>query len=139
MAAEEIRQTAISYEKAAMAMKEEVEASSVKIAEMEEVIMRLISLLKESNVGTAKLLKKCHETQKFVEKSSIRDFSDELIQIRDKVVSMRNLDEEIAKNAERCKIQLSDIQEDLQDQKKELAEMESDLFHLLDSAEESLK
>lgn len=139
LAAEEIRQTAVSYEKAAVTMKEEVEASHAKIAEMEEMIMHLISLLKENNVGTAKLFKKCQETQMFMEKSSMRDFSEELILIRDKVVKMRNLDEEIAKCAERNKIQMSDIQEDIQKQKKELAEMESDLLHLLDSAEESFK
>lgn len=139
LAAEEIRQTAVSYEKAAAAMKEEVEASHIKIAEMEETIVHLIALLKDSNVGTAKLFKKCQETQKFMEKSSMRDFSEDLILIRDKVVNMRNLDEEIAKCAERNKIQLSDIQEDIQNQKQELAEMESDLLHLLDSAEDSFK
>ena len=139
LAAEEIRQTAVSYEKAAAAMKEEVEASYIKIAEMEETIVHLIALLKDSNVGTAKLFKKCQETQKCMEKSSMRDFSEDLILIRDKVVNMRNLDEEIAKCAERNKIQLSDIQEDIQNQKQELAEMESDLLHLLDSAEESFK
>lgn len=139
LAAEEIRQTAVSYEKAAVSMKEEVEASRAKIAEMEEIILHLVSLLKESNVGTAKLFKKCQETQKMMEKSTMRDFSEDLILIRDKVVNMRNLDEEIAKCAERSKIQLSDIQEDIQTQKKELAEMESDLLHLLDSAEESFK
>ena len=51
-------------------------------------------------------------------------------------MKIRNLDEEIAKCVERSKIQMSDIQEDLQNQKHDLAEMESDLLHLLDSAEE---
>lgn len=139
LAAEEIRQTAVSYEKAAVAMKEEVEASHEKIVEMEETIAHLIALLKENNVGTAKLFKKCQETKNYVDKSSMRDFSEDLILIRDKVVSMRNLDEEIAKCAERTKIQLSDIQEELQKQKQDVAEMESDLLHLLDSAEEQLK
>jgi len=139
LAAEEIRQTAVSYEKAAAAMKEEVETSYKKIAEMEETIAHLVALLKENNIGTAKLFKKCQETQKCMEKSSMRDFSEDLILIRDKVVNMRNLDEEIAKCAERNKIQLSDIQEDIQNQKQELAEMESDLLHLLDSAEDRFK
>lgn len=139
LAAEEIRQTAVSYEKAAISMKEEVAASKEKIAEMEDTISRLIALLKENNVGTAKLFKKCQETQKFMEQSRMRDFSDDMIVIRDKVVNMRNLDEEIAKCTERTQIQLSDIQEDLQNQKQELAEMESDLLHLLDTAEEQLQ
>ena len=139
LAAEEIRQTAISYEKAAVSMKEEVEASRVKIAEMEETIAHLISLMKDNNVGTTKVLKKCQETKSCMEKSGMRDFSEDMIQIRDKIVAVRNLDEEMAKNAERTKIQLSDIQEDVQNQKQELAEMESDLLHLLDSAEEQLR
>ena len=138
-AAEEIRQTAIAYEQVAATMKEEVEASYVKIIEMEDVIMHLVSLLKESNVGTAKLLKKCHETQKFVEKASMRDFSEEMVQFRDKVVAMRNLDEEISKTIERSKLQLSDIDEDLQKQKKGLSEIESDMLHVFDSAETSLQ
>ena len=139
LAAEEIRQTAVSYEKAAVAMKEEVEASNAKIAEMEETISLLLSLIKDNNLGAAKLFKTGQETQKFIENTAMRDFSNDLIQIRDKVVNMRNLDEEIAKCAERSKIQMSDIQEDIQHQKQELAEMESDLFHLLDSAEENFK
>lgn len=138
LAAEEIRQTAVSYEKAAVAMKEEVIASQAKIEEMEETIVHLIALLKENNVGTAKLFKKCQETKKLVDQSGMRDFSEDLILIRDKVVNIRNLDEEIAKGTERAKIQLSDIQEEVQNQKQELAEMESDLFHLLDSAEAQL-
>lgn len=138
LAAEEIRQTAVSYEKAAMSMKEEVEASREKIAELEETVMYLVNLMKDNNIGAAKLFKKCQETQKFIEQTGTRDFSDDLILLRDRVVNIRNLDEEIAKTGERNKIQLSDIQEDIQNQKQDLAEMESDLLHLLDSAEEQL-
>lgn len=136
LAAEEIRQNAVNCEKAAITMKEEVEASKEKIAELEETIQHLISLLKDNNIGTAKLFKKCHETQNFMANSSIPDFSDDLIFLRDKVVNIRNLDEEIAKCGERNKIQISDIQEDMQNQKQDIAEMESDLLHLLDSLEE---
>lgn len=136
LASEEIRQTAVSYEKAALAMKEEVKVSQAKIAEMEETITHLVTLLKENNMGTAKLFKTCQETQKFMQQSIVRDYSDDLIEMRDIVVKIRNIDEEIAKSAERNKIQLSDIQEDIQNQKHDLAEMESDLLHLLDSAEE---
>lgn len=139
LAAEEIRQTAVSYEKAAISMKEEVEASRLKIAEMEETIAHLIALMKDNNVGTTKLLKKCQETKSCMEKTGMRDFSEDMIQIRDRIVAIRNLDEEMAKTAERSKIQLSDIQEDIQNQKQELAEMESDLLHLLDSAEEQFR
>ena len=74
-----------------------------------------------------------------VTKIGVSDFSEDLITIRDKVVAMRNLDEEIAKCGERNKIQLSDIQDDIQNQKQEIAEMESDLLHLLDSAEDQFR
>jgi len=135
-AAEEIRQTAVEYEKTAQQLKEEVEANRQKIAEMEEVIMRMISLVKESNKGTTRVFKKCQDVAKLLQKSTMRDYSDDMISIRDKVVGIRNLDEEVAKCTERNKIQLSDIQEELQNQKKEMAEMESDLSHLLDTLEE---
>lgn len=74
-----------------------------------------------------------------MKKSSIRDFSEDLASTRDKVIRIRNLDEEIAKCCERNKIQLSDIQEDMQSQKKKILEMESDLLYLLDSAEEKMR
>lgn len=119
-------------------MKDEAVAAQARIAELEETVARLISLMKDNNIGTTKLLKQCQETENFMEKSCMRDFSQDLISIRDKVVNMRNLDEEIAKCLDRNKIQLSDIQEDIQNQKKKLAEMESDLFYLLDSAEEQI-
>ena len=136
LAAEEIRQAAVTYEKAALAMKDEIKQAQNKVAEMEETITHLVSLLKDNNMGTAKLFKTCQETYKFIKQSQIRDYSDDLIELRDSVVKIRNLDEEIAKCAERSKIQLSDIQEDIQNQKHDLADMESDLLHLLDSTEE---
>lgn len=138
-AAEEIRQTAVEYEKTAQELKEEVEASRKKIAEMEDVILRMISLVKESNKGTTRIFKKCQEVAKLMQNSSMRDYSEDMISIRDKVVGIRNLDEEVAKCGERNKIQLSDIQEELQTQKKEMAELESDLSYLLDTLEEQFE
>ena len=136
LTAEEIRESAEAYEKKASTMKAEIEASHAKIAEMEDTIKHLIALIKQNNLGAANLFKRCQETQKFVEKCTMCDFSEELTAVRDKVVCIRNLDEEIAKNAERSKIQLSDIQDDVQNQKNALAEVESDVSHLLDLAEE---
>lgn len=135
---EEIRQTAMVYEKAASSMKEEIAASKAKIDELEEIIHRLVALTKDSNMGTTRLLKKCQETTSMVQNSSMRDFSDDMILIRDKVVGMRNMDEEVAKCGERNKIQLCDIQEEIQNQKTNLVELESDLSHLFDTAEEQL-
>lgn len=139
MAAEEIRQTAVNYEKAAEDMKAEVAASHEKIEELEETISHLIALLRENTIGAAKLFKKCQETKNSMEQKGVLDYSDDLIAIRGRVVNIRNLDEEIAKTGERNQIQLSDIQEDIQSQKQEVTEMESDLLHLLDVAEEQFR
>lgn len=138
-ASEEIRQTALVYEKAAVSMKEEIVSSYEKIQELEETIHRMVALLKDSNMGTARLLKKCQETNKLVDSATMRDFSDDMILIRDKVVAIRNLDEEVAKCAERGQIQLCDIQEEVQAQKQSVLELESDISHLFDTASEQLK
>lgn len=134
-ASEEIRQTALGYEREALSMKEEFQDAQAKINELEEVIFRLVSLIKDGNIGTNRLLKKSMELNKRIENSSMRDFSEDVVVMRDKVVAMRNLDEEISKSGERNKIQLGDIQEELQLQKNNLRELESDLFHILDEAQ----
>lgn len=138
-ASEEIRQTAFIYEKVAVSMQEELAASREKIDEMEDIIHHLVSLLKDTNMGAARLLKKAQETNKMAQSSQMRDFSEEMILLRDKVMGMRNLEEEIAKLGERNKIQLSDMREDIISQKQELLEIESDVSHLLDTAEETLR
>lgn len=138
-ASEEIRQTALGYEKAALSMKEEILSQKARINELEEMIHHMVALTKESNMGAARLLKKSQETQNFVNQSKMRDFSEDMILIRDKVVGMRNLDEEIAKCGERNKLALSDVSEELLNQKNRVVELESDLSYLFDAAEEQLR
>lgn len=138
-ASEEIRQAALGYEKAALSMKEEIISQKVRINELEEMIHHMVALTKESNMGAARLLKKSQETQNFVNQSKMRDFSEDMILIRDKVVGMRNLDEEIAKCGERNKLALSDVSEELLNQKNRVVELESDLSYLFDAAEEQLR
>lgn len=136
---EEIRQTALEYEKAAASLQTQLQESSAKVEELEENIRHLVALIKENNIGTNRLLKKGQELEKALKTSSVRDFSEDTLQIRDGIVGMRNMDEEIAKCGERNKIQLADIQEDVRQQKDTLAEVESDLSHILDIAEAQLK
>lgn len=138
-AAEQIRQNALLYEKAAVSLKEELDSSKEKITELEDTIHHLVALIKESNMGTARLMKKSMETNKLIHNSSMRDFTEDMILLRDKVVGIRNLDEEVAKIGERNRIQLSDIQEDILSQKKEITEIESDIAHLFGTAEEKLQ
>ncbi len=135
-ASEEIRQTALAMEKKTQNVRQELADSNQRIVELEEVITRLLALMRESNMGTTRLLKKSQEAYQAVENSGMRDFSEDMIEFRDKIVGMRNLDEEIAKCGERDKIQLSDVQEDVSNQKNQLAELESDLDYMVDMLEE---
>lgn len=136
--AEEIRQTALGYERTALTMKEELQDAQKRISELEEFVLRLVSLVKDGNISTTRLMKKSMELNKLVTECSLRDFSEDMIGMRDKVVAIRNLEEEIAKSSERNQIQLSDIQSEMKQQKKELRELESDLSHVLDQAQEKV-
>jgi peptidoglycan hydrolase CwlO-like protein len=66
----------------------------------------------------------------------MRDFSEDLAEIRDEVMGLRNTDEEIAKCAERSKLQMGDIKEEMEAVKREIAEIESDISYLMDVAEQ---
>lgn len=137
--AEEIRQNAISYEKTAATLKEEITESYKQLQELENTIHHMVALLKDSNMGASKLLKKCQHNSKLMQKSAMKDFSEEMDVFRDKVVGLRNLDEEIVKSGERNKLQLTDIGEELQAMKNDLAEIDSDVSYLMDIAQEQLK
>lgn len=125
-----IKRISSEYEKTTSAMKEELNEVQRKNKELEENVLRLVALIKEGNVHTARLMKKSGQLNKMLEKSSIRDFSEDMISMRDKVVSMRNLDEEITKSGRRNKIQMDDIQDEIQTQKKNMDELESDLSYM---------
>lgn len=137
--AEELRQNALDYEKAALTMKDELQTSQERIQELEEFILRLVSLIKDGNVSTTRLMKKSMELNKKVSNCSMRDFSESMLVMRDKVIAMRNLDEEVVKLSERNKIQLSDIQEEQQNEKQVLRELESDLAYILDEAQNKIR
>lgn len=136
---EDIHEMAANYEKETVSLKEDMMRSHEKVEVLEETINRLVALIKDGNIATTRLLKKCKEIEKIVQNSNMRDFSEDLILMRDKVVGMRNLDEEVAKCGERMNIQLNDIQEEVLNQKSDLIELESELSYLFDTVEKRLK
>lgn len=136
---EDIRQISMEFENMAIGLREELEESENKIAELEETVQYLVSVLKDSNIAASHLLKKGQELNKAVENAAMPSFSDDFVLVRDKIIGMRNLDEEIAKCEERNQIQFSDIQEDLQVQKNMLTELQSNVINILHIAEEELK
>ena len=68
-------------------------------------------------------MKSTSESVKQMEESGIRDISEDMKLMRDVVISSRNSDEEIVKAKERCMIQLTDTEEELQLQGKNEDEM----------------
>lgn len=135
---EEIRQTALAYEKKALAMQEELEAAQKRLDEVEEFVHRFVTLIKDGNVSTTRLMKKTLELNKKAKNATDKNLSEDMVEIRDRIVAMRNLDEEIAKTTERNQIQLSDVKEELSTQKKECRELESDITFLFDEAQKKI-
>lgn len=135
---EEIRQLSFKYEQTALSMKEELKETQQRISELEENALRLVALIKDGNISTARLMKKSAELNKMIETSSIRDFSEDVICMRDKVIAMRNLDEEMTKTGERNKMQLDDIQEEMQAQEGHIEELERQMADVFDKIKENL-
>lgn len=135
---ESIRQKSLDYEKTALEMKEELAEAQEKVKELEDVISRLVSLLKDGNKETNRLLKKSIELKKRVISSSMRDFTEDVTEMRNQVIAIRNLEEEVSKLGERNQIQLNDIQEELQKQHKDVSELESNISYMFDEAEKSI-
>ncbi len=129
-AAEEIRNYSKHYEESAKELQEQLAASDAKIAEMEEVIHHLIGLLKESNMGSAHILKELSGLQKHVDQCADMDFSNDVKQMRQTVTQLRNSSEEIIKSEERSRMQMEDIAEEVESQKKSEQEVVGELQKL---------
>lgn len=135
---EEIRKMALVYEEAAVSLKAELEEAKSEIDELEHIIHHLVSLMKENNIAASRLMKQCQKTHKTMEDSNIRDYSENLVLMRDMVVGLKNLDEEISKAGERNHIRFSDMQEDIRKQEDCIQEIEKDLCHLVNAAKEGV-
>ena len=128
-----------NYEEIVPSLRAEITESYKQLQELENTVHHMVSLLKESNIAATKLLKKFQNNDRLMETSAMRDFSGDMEAIRDQVVGLRNLEEEIVKSGERNKLQLVDIKEEMQAIHKDFAEMDSDMSYLMDLAEEEVK
>jgi methyl-accepting chemotaxis protein len=125
-AAEDIRTCAKQYEIAAQALKGKVLESEQRVKALEETVHHLVGLLKENNVGTAKLMRSVQDTESSVKKSEVMDISAELASIKDDVLGIYNLEEEAIKAGERNRMQMEDIQDELHTQQKSGDEIEKE-------------
>jgi methyl-accepting chemotaxis protein len=129
-AAEEIRNYAKRYEESAKELMDKVAASEEKVAEMEEVIHHLIALLKEGNIGMAHLMKDVNSLKQHVDKNPPQEYSGELRKLREVVTEWKNGAEEIIKSEERSRIQMDDISEEVESQRKSEQEITGELQKL---------
>jgi chromosome segregation ATPase len=129
-AAEEIRSYSRQYDDTANELLDKIAASDEKITEMEEVIHHLIALLKESNMGIAHLMKELFQLKQQVDESSCRSFADDVKTVREAVMEIRNGSEEIIKSEERSRMQMEDISEEVEAQKKSEQELIGELQKL---------
>jgi hypothetical protein len=131
-AAEDIRNYAANYDQAIADSKKEIEASSQKIEELEEQVRRLVALLKENNISTAKLMKTCSETAEHADALAESAQIDRLTEISHQVTTLRNADEEIVKSEERNRMQTEDLAAEFAAQKRhqtEIQELVDQLYH----------
>lgn len=136
---DKICKIAKQYEADALALRDEIRDSYKELKELENVIHHMVSLLKESNIAATQLLKKCQSNTKAMEKSAVRNWEEDVADFKDKIISIRNLDEDMLKSGERSKLLMSDIREELQTIQTGVAEMESEITYLMDVAEEQVK
>ncbi len=117
-AAEEIRTFAKQYDDSTRALKEKIEASDQKIGELEKAIHHLVSLMKENNVAVTKLMRDAQATEKLAEEAADKNFAEALAPMKEDLLGLRNLEEEIIKSEERNLIQLDDILGEIETQRK---------------------
>ena len=133
-----LEMTADNYQEKAVALMNEVMESYKDIQEMEKTIQQLLSMLKESNMASTKLVMKFQSNERMIQSSRIRDFAEDMVEFRDDIVGLRNVDEEVSKVSERIAIQVQDVREELASMRSELAELESDIMYLKDIVEEDV-
>lgn len=127
-----------NYQEKSVALMHEVMDSYQEIQELEKVIQQLLSMLKESNMASTKLVMKFQGNERMIQSSRVRNFTEDMAELRDDIVGLRNVDEEVCKVTERIAIQVEDVREELASMKNELAELESDILYLKDIVEEDV-
>lgn len=123
-AAEEVRANSEAYERETLALAEQLEQSSARIAELEEQVHHLNELLKENNISMGKLYKDCVQNMASYETVQIDLRSllpDELLGRAD---ALQQAERENAATEEGVLGILGSIQEELKEQKSSADELE---------------
>lgn len=127
-AAEDIRSNVSRYDEVIEDCRQQMAISNQKIADMEEQMHHLIGLLKENNIATARLMKFGTEVAGKAETYGKTKLSEQLNGIASEITGLKNADEEISKSEERNRMQMEDLAEEFQSQKKNHEE----IFQMVD-------
>jgi hypothetical protein len=123
-AAEDIRGYASKYDAVIEDSRAQIAEDTQRIAELEEQVHRLVTLLKENNITTAKLMKSCEELAERTEVLIDSQSMDRLGEIGHQVTTLRNADEEIVKSEERNRMQTEDLLSEFTAQKTHQSEIQ---------------
>ena len=135
-AAESIRNYAVDFETAITSVENKLAATEEQFEKLQEEVRHLVTLLKDNNISTGKLLKQSQSTVKLVEQVSVQPFSPLVSRWKEVVTGTRNTEEEILKLQERNRIQLEDIANEMQVQRKATIEIEDELVPIFTDAKE---
>lgn len=127
-AAENIRTYSSNFDRAARELRNQIELSNHKIDEMEEQIKHIISLLKENNMATARLMKTCHDVSGKEGKRQEESFNKDISYIKNQVTILKNADEEIIKSEERNRMQMEDLNLEFESQQNN----QKDIYQIME-------
>lgn len=122
-AAESIRTTAGTYDELIAQAHKRLMASDERIAELEEQVHRMVTLLKENNVAMTKLMKSCQEATRYANEWNRLHPCPKFQEMENQIVVLRNADEEITKSEERNRMQMEDLTEEIKQQRKNFDEI----------------
>lgn len=126
-AAESIRTYASNYDEAIETARQKLKESNDRIAELEEQVHRMVTLLKDNNVSTAKLLKSGGEMVRNADDSVNSAVSEQLLEIGNQLTAVRNSDEEIIKSEERNRMQMEDLAAEFDTQRAKQKEIQRNI------------
>lgn len=122
-AAENVRVMTGEYDKQLQQACHRLEASDERIAELEEQVKRLLTLLRENNRSMAKLMNNCDENMQRAKEWSQAKPDVDFKGMGNQITVLKNADEEIVKSEERNRIQLEDMTGELAVQKQNQEEL----------------
>lgn len=126
--AENIRTYAANYDKVIAQTRLQLEQSDERLSELENQVHHLITLLKENNIATAKLMNLCQDAVNKSDALNHNSLMDDFIEIQNKMSTLRNADEEIVKSEERNRMQVDDLNEEFLAQQKN----QKEIFRMID-------